>query len=334
MDRLGVILKHLKVFVSGWDGEALGPDGLVHVLNAGGSRPPLVWCFNARSEFTALAEALGPKQPVIGLRSLNVLVDYRKRSTAADALVAAHYVRILRDHVDLSRCWVGGNCQGASVASEMAGLLVRKGCVVRAFISMEWTPFMPFPGHCALVFGSDSRDFNPFLGGRDPWPMWRHMFGATSCHSLPGDHATYFKPERVRHLARLLRQIMAMPPVRVRRSAEREPLVVEPPPERVGADEPVPLLVARRCLDRLDSRLYAVWIPDMLVPHVATLHKPLLSAAGPCILMRAPVLPGRWTLHVFDCVDGHGPRDWHQQIGKGWTIDVTAPWAAAPGTGQ
>lgn len=330
MKPLDVLLKHLKSFVADWQGEPVGEEGLVHVLNRDGGRPPLIWCFNARDEFPALAGALGPDQPLIGLRSLNVLVDYRKRPQASDVLVAEHYLRILRRHFDVSRCWVGGNCQGASVAAELSRLLVQDGAGVGAFIAMEWTPLIPFPGHCAMVYGAESRDFNPFLQKRDPWPLWRHMFAAASCHIIPGGHGTYFQPETVGHLAAVVRDIIAAGEgPGIRRQDEPEPLVVEPPPSQVGVEEPLCVLIARRCLERSDSRLYAAWISEGTARHIGTLHKPLLSAGGPCILMRAPSVPGHWTLHIFDCTEGQGPHDWHQQITHQWAVQVTAPWSQA-----
>lgn len=332
MRPLEVILKHLASFVADWPGEAVGEGGLVHVLNGGGTRPPLVWCFNAGEEFPALAAALGPDQPVIGLRSLNVLVDVRKRARHLDIQVAGVYLDILRRHIGLSRCrWVGGNCQGASMAAELAALMVREGHPVGAFIAMEWVPLLPFPGACALVFGAESREYNPFLHGRNPWPLWRHMFGRAGCHIIPGGHGTYFAPDTVGNLAAVLRAVMAEPAAPVRRADEDDPLVAEPPPPRIGVGEPLCLGIARRCFDRPDSRLYAVWIPEVVAPYVQSLHKPLLSAGGPCVVLRAPAVPGRWSLHVFDCTDGRGPHDWHQQSGRQWSVEVTAPWAPVEG---
>ena len=60
--------------------QPLRPGSLLTVLNSGGSRTPLFWCFNAPSaEHTALAEQLGGEQPLYGSFSGVGVLQWNKK---------------------------------------------------------------------------------------------------------------------------------------------------------------------------------------------------------------------------------------------------------------
>lgn len=67
-------LKVIANFVEPWPGRKVGAFNHISIMNEGGSKPPLLWVFNSADEFPALAEALGPDQPLVGMRSFNGVV--------------------------------------------------------------------------------------------------------------------------------------------------------------------------------------------------------------------------------------------------------------------
>ncbi|MBN8294608.1 hypothetical protein JI664_21725 [Rhodobacter sp. NTK016B] len=326
MNPLDRKIRLLRNFVRNWDGEVVDTDeGLIRLLNKDGTRPPLIWCFNAEHEPAALARALGPDQPLIALRSLNIVSDHNKKAIAEDTEVAQHYVRGLLSHFDLSTCWVGGNCQGATIAVDIARLLLSEGKNVRAYFCLEWTPFMPLPTRCVLLFGETSEHYNPFLRGENPWPQWRCMYESIRCKIIPGGHGTYFRENSVGNLAAVLIEEMSSEERLPVPSLETGPVWSMGPGETILANQTI--AVQLTCPDNLsaDTKIYALWLPLTPGGIQKTVVHDLRKAQRTCsVSLTAPEEPGNWTLQLFLCRPDDGPLSWQSDLSQVRRAEIVA----------
>lgn len=187
-----------------------GFDGFELVAaNASGPRPPLFWCMQHEVEHTALAQALGPDQPLYGMRSGHPL----PKSYPLQRLLGRHYAaRIMAQAA--GPYVLGGNCQGGHVAFETAQALREAGQEVRRLILLDTMVLRPYAGAVALLFGAQAATHNPFLKGEDPRPDWNRLYAAHTLDFLPCAHGQYFLiPTNVAVLAERVRGYMAPPAV-------------------------------------------------------------------------------------------------------------------------
>lgn len=319
-------IKLLQNFLLKWDGEIVDTDErLIRLLNKDGTRPPLIWCFNAEQEPAALAKALGPDQPLIALRSLNIVSDFKKKAIAEDTEIAQHYVKGLLKHFDLSRCWVGGNCQGATVAAEIAALLLTEGKDVAAYFCLEWTPFMPLPTRCVLLFGETSEEYNPFLRGEDPWPQWRSMFASARCEIIPGGHGTYFSENSVDNLASILTEEMSTAPKPPASSQETGLIWSKDPSDVVHVNQRIDIEVTSPKKLSAETTIYAVWIPLMPGGVQKTgVYELQIEQGGCSVSLPAPEEPGNWTLQLFLCRTDQGPQSWQSDLLQVWPTELVS----------
>lgn len=187
-----------------------GFDGFELVAaNATGPRPPLFWCMQHEVEHTALAQALGPDQPLYGMRSGHPL----PKSYPLQRLLGRHYAaRIMAQAA--GPYVLGGNCQGGHVAFETAQALREAGQEVRRLILLDTVVLRPYAGAVALLFGAQATTHNPFLKGEDPRPDWHRLYAGHTLDFLPCAHGQYFLiPANVAVLAERVREYMAPPAV-------------------------------------------------------------------------------------------------------------------------
>lgn len=169
----------------------------VAVINPGGSRRPLFWCFNRYDvEMPMFEEALGSDQPVYGLFSGSGV------TAATDSFVrglAEHYADEVESLQAEGPLLLGGNCRGARVALEMADLLRARGrelgrlCLLEFFdhrLFVEQDPVM-------LLYGRNShrKAYEPFR-----WREigWEEAFRRPPQVAwVPGDHGEFFTPPNI-----------------------------------------------------------------------------------------------------------------------------------------
>lgn len=186
------LLRQLRVSISGWPGEHLSEQVPVLGFNLGGTKYPIVWCFNGAHEPQAMAERLGADQPLLAFRSMSkVVVDKTYRRAQSDAL-ARIYADAVHDLLPGGVYNVGGNCQAGLIAECIARHLLRDGCAVPQLSVLEYVPETPYPGRIAFFFGDKSRKFNPFYEFDAPQLAWETMHKEVRCHVIPGEHAMYF----------------------------------------------------------------------------------------------------------------------------------------------
>ena len=193
--------RRLAAMVRGWHGVRAHPDALVLGRNTEGSRRPLFWCLQSEEELSQLAVHLGAEQPVYGMRSAHNALVPTPRSLRG---LAALYAREIRAVDPAGPYFVGGNCQGARIAFDVAHELLRGGASVGLLFVMESFIEAPYPSRVAMVYGAESRRFNPYLFHPSPESIWQRDYGAFSVDILPGPHGQFFRSPYVQTLAATL----------------------------------------------------------------------------------------------------------------------------------
>lgn len=298
--------------MSEWDGDWLDDRGLVRILNPDGTRPPLIWCFNAQHEFPMLAQQLGPDQPVIGLRSLHLIARIESGRSALDIRLGDHYADCLLRALPDSPCFIGANCQGVGVSAQVAARWALAGRPCPDFIAMEMEPAYPLPLRGTLLFGAQSTAFNPHLRGDLAAPArWQTMFAAPSERIIPGGHGEYFTPQNIAALADTIRTILhrGQPP-----AAHAPHIRLRAAPfNRTAA--PGALIPVDVQLSLPDGPLPAGLILAHIWRHAATrdvlpVSGQSLTGSSATVTIAAPAHPGEWELLIYPALQPFGPLCW------------------------
>jgi acyl carrier protein len=200
------IFQQIKTFVSRWDGEHVNPDSLIVGRNTEGTRPPLFWVFQGELEFLQLARQLGEDQPLYGMRSGHLVMDYTENNIQALALNYVDEIQKLHPEGPLM---IGGNCQGGLIALVIAQHLLRRQRHVPLLILMEWAfSLQPYTGRIALIFGSESEFANPWLRFQYPELAWQRAFSDYQVEVTSGRHGKFFNDSNVQTLATIVSDCM------------------------------------------------------------------------------------------------------------------------------
>ena len=207
--RIGCLLAKQRPFVATWRGAQASPDSFVFTLNGSGSRRGLFWCFQGYRELEQLASSLGPEQPVHGMRSGHLIMEY---TDANIDVLASRYATEMAALQPEGPFVVGGNCQAASIAHAIAQSLRRFGRSVDLLVLMEEISFREYDGRVALLFGRES-PFNPYKPGADPEAIFRKSYaGGFSVHLIAGGHGQFFEEPNLASLSKTLRHLLASVP--------------------------------------------------------------------------------------------------------------------------
>lgn len=203
------LLAKQRLLVAAWRGRQASPESFIFTLNDSGSRRGLFWCFQGYQELTQLAASLGPDQPLHGMRSGHLIMEYTEANI--DAL-AGRYATEMLTLQPAGPFVIGGNCQAASIARAMARHLKRVGRSVELLVLMEEGSFLEYDGRVALLFGRESH-FNPYQPGADPEAVFRESYpGGFSVHFIAGGHGQYFGEPNIASLGDSLRQLLLSVP--------------------------------------------------------------------------------------------------------------------------
>ncbi|WP_457798153.1 thioesterase domain-containing protein [Methylocystis sp. S23] len=167
-----VVLEKQQAYLTTWTGFRSSPESLIVTLNQMGSRKGLFWCLQGYRELTQLAEHLGSDQPIHGMRSGYLVMDYTEENVCA---IASHYASEMIALQPSGSFLIGGNCQGGVIAYAIALRLRELGREVSLLFLMEQGSFAYYEGRVALIFGRDSH-FNPYAPGADPDATFRTSY--------------------------------------------------------------------------------------------------------------------------------------------------------------
>jgi len=124
-------------------------------------------------------------------------------------LLAAHYVDEILQARPEGPYLIGGNCQAAQIAFQIASRLASQGHEISLLILQE--KFVPFPyeGPVALLFGERSM-YNPFRYFRQPEAGWRKYYsGPLRMTPIPGGHGEFFREPNVQVLTQIIGERIA-----------------------------------------------------------------------------------------------------------------------------
>jgi acyl carrier protein len=181
----------------GWKGTRSSRKSLLVGLNTEGPKQPLFWCFQGHNELSQLAKYLGPEQPVYGMRSGHLIMDKTPENIRA---LARHYVGEILSIQPEGPFLIGGNCQAASIAFQIALQLMDKEHSMTLLCLQE--KFIPehYPGRIAFFF-SDESDHNPYLNVREAEQGWRKYYtGEYTLNLISGRHGKFFKEPHIQRL--------------------------------------------------------------------------------------------------------------------------------------
>lgn len=312
VDRALAIIGNFK---KDWTGRQVDNDGLLHIANETGQNTPLLWCFNDTYPFERLAKALGKDQPLIGLRSAHLTRRTQFRSSHLDFAIADRYSQLVTQHFPNTPMFVGGNCQGANIASRIRENFGIQGTPVPGGFHMESCDLHPFAGPQVMLFGEDSYEYNPYLRGENPFDVWRSIFREPSVKFLPGGHGDYFSDDNIRVLTDVVLQTVQGHTLQEKVSdsqtlvaefAERESAkqsagklafnceVRTAHAPNATAPDRLALYAFWHCLERLDAQSELVKLA------------PSQRATPFELILKAPA-PGKWSLTLYPVIEGYGP---------------------------
>jgi acyl-CoA synthetase (AMP-forming)/AMP-acid ligase II len=203
IEPLDAILARQRLLLLDWHTRR-SADALIAGRNEAGTLAPIFWCFQGPEELVALADALGPQQPLYGMRSGYHIMNYSLHNMEA---LADRYAAEIDELRPAGMLIVGGNCQGAQIARSVAQALRRRARAVPLVMLMEETLFRPYDRPVALLFGDRSR-LNPYVAGFDYAKVLGRSYPAGySIDLIHGAHGEYFGPEGVRELAGRVAQL-------------------------------------------------------------------------------------------------------------------------------
>ena len=101
---------------------------------------------------------------------------------------------------------VGGNCQAAQIAFQIACRLPERGYTVPLLYLHEKFVDMPYGGAVALSFGRES-DRNPYRHDDTPEKTFARAYsGPLSIDLVSGSHAQFFREPNVQELTAMLKR--------------------------------------------------------------------------------------------------------------------------------
>lgn len=171
-------LHAILAYTSAWRGKWMSPNRLLFGFNMQGAKPPLFWCCQGFHELSQLAKYLGDDQPLYGMRSGHLAMEYNDKESVA--ALAGWYVKEILTNCPQPMYWLGGNCQGGGVVTRMAQMLAGLGeCVRQVFILENIAPRVSaevLPFKIALFYGRDSIRINPYLQFPAPDSAWKKLY--------------------------------------------------------------------------------------------------------------------------------------------------------------
>lgn len=191
-----------------WTGTQIRSDAFLFTRNSKGLGQSLFWCCQSFNELKNLAAAVGEDFPVTGMRSGHLLMEYTPNNIA---LLGAWYAEEIAEKQPTGRLILGGNCQGAIIIEEAARQLSERHSRESELILLEHPNFKPSTGPLTIIFGKESH-MNP--ENSDPGyalRFERESPGRYSFATIPGVHGTYFSPDTVGALARIIRRSLDSP---------------------------------------------------------------------------------------------------------------------------
>ena len=193
----------LRSYTAAWVGERASQDAVTVGLNTAGRKQAIFWCLQRYKELAQLAKYLGPEQPIYGMRSGHKIMV---KDDANHQALAAHYVGEILAVQPVGPYLIGGNCQAAPIAFQIASQLTALGHEITLLMLQE--KFIPqfYAGRVALLFG-DRSQFNLYRYFRNPEFGWaKYYSGEFSVDIIRGAHGQFHREPNIQVLTAALRR--------------------------------------------------------------------------------------------------------------------------------
>ena len=148
------IFDAIRQATAAWPGRRRQANSLVIEHNTAGSKQSFFWCGNGIEHFEDMITALGPDRPSYVLRTLSGL---KFKSDTNTKLLASHYVLEIEDIQPEGPICLGGFCQGAVLARQIAEQLDDRGREIKLVIFVDRVFVQPFELPTLLVWSSSSQ---------------------------------------------------------------------------------------------------------------------------------------------------------------------------------
>lgn len=200
---LGDMYHGLRTYTAAWQGQRATSESVTVGLNTNGSKEKLFWCLQRYKELTQLAKYLGPDQPVYGMRSGHRVMV--KDQANIDSMASFYVGEILAVQFR-GPFLIGGNCQAAQIAFQIAKQLGDLGHgITLLFLQEKFIP-QEYRGRVALIYGRKSFA-NPYQSFRNPEFGWKKFYsGVISVDLVSGAHGQFHKEPHIQVLADALRR--------------------------------------------------------------------------------------------------------------------------------
>lgn len=203
------LIENVLSFTHCWSGERLYPQSLIVGHHTRGNKTPLFWVFQNESELIALAQQLGSDQPVYGMRSLDkvyLMRDYTPQNI--QQLVDRYLWEILA--LPIKRpFFLGGNCQGAIIALQIAKMLKSCGINLPLLFLMEWNfSFGQYTDPVLFLFGQNSHTADIYVGNNLEKCPYKIDFPSHEIAEIRGSHGDFFSPHKISYLGNKISEYM------------------------------------------------------------------------------------------------------------------------------
>jgi acyl-CoA synthetase (AMP-forming)/AMP-acid ligase II/acyl carrier protein len=191
----------------------LRPGSTIKAANLGGSRRPLVWCFNKpQTEMPGLLRHLDPDQPLLGLYSGSGQLP---NTDDAIAKTGAHYAEELLKLYPDAQFTLGGNCHGGGVAHQIDKAFRAAGKPIERVCYLEYfdPELFDHTGKLMLIYGrhSDFKVYQPILAqGVTGWE--KRFRRAPILEWVSGEHGKFFQRPYSQELAAKVVRFLADEP--------------------------------------------------------------------------------------------------------------------------
>ncbi|MFT6736378.1 MAG: acyl-CoA synthetase (AMP-forming)/AMP-acid ligase II/acyl carrier protein [Kangiellaceae bacterium] len=198
-DRLSLqIHQGLLAHVAAWQGKRSRPESLVFGMNVDAPAQAIFWCCQGFQEFSQLSKHLGIQQPIYGMRSGH-LVMIKSQSNIES--LAKHYVSEILTIQQQGPYIIGGNCQSAKIAFQIARQLQKLGHHISLLCLQEQVVPLKYSGRVALFFGDKSVN-SPAHYFDDPQRSWLPFYShKVSVNAITGEHGRFFETPNIETLA-------------------------------------------------------------------------------------------------------------------------------------
>ncbi len=169
----------LHALLKSWPGKPVRQGGFLRRVGTAQGRLPVFWCTQDSKEAERLGVVLGARRPTFALRSGFLLLEYG--TPAAKALTKC-YAEEIKEAFPRGPYILGGNCQGAIVAMDIARQLLSEGRKVQLLVVADAPVFDLLAsasfGAPVAVYVADRSQFNPHRGYRFPAQRLKKMLPA------------------------------------------------------------------------------------------------------------------------------------------------------------